>query len=92
MSNNPYRQGERDYVRGWMRNPYMDGWKREEWQRGYDIAENADRTRQVAELDRREKLWNVPVRARDEYIAMVDDFSPATVLEFMLAMHPEPES
>lgn len=36
-------------------------------------------------------LWNVPERARTEYMAMEDDFSPETVLDFMLAMHPEPE-
>lgn len=33
----------------------------------------------------------MPERARDAYIAMEDDFSPTTVLDFMLAMHPEAE-
>lgn len=36
-------------------------------------------------------LCNVPERARDKYMAMEDDFSPSTVLDFMLAMYPEPD-
>ncbi|MBY3334581.1 hypothetical protein HFN98_28805 [Rhizobium laguerreae] len=51
------------------------------------------RTREQAEADEHHKrwhdLWNVPERARDEYIRMEDRFGPETVLEFIKAMLPE---
>jgi hypothetical protein len=36
-------------------------------------------------------LCKVPERARGEFLAMEDNFCPDTVLDFMLAMHPEPD-
>lgn len=56
---------------------------RERWER------DALEAKWDAEEVRRENLWNVPERAKDAYMAMEDDFTPAKVLEFMLAMHPE---
>lgn len=51
---------------------------------------NAEETaRQNSPSVRWGNLWNVPERARDAFIAMEDDFGPVTVLDFMLAMHPE---
>ncbi|MCG7507101.1 hypothetical protein [Mesorhizobium retamae] len=91
MSNNPHGQGERDYARGWLNNPYKDDYKRKQWQQGYDTAEARDVRAKEAANERWNGLWNVPERARDEYIRMEDDFCASTVLEFMLAMHPEEE-
>ena len=89
MSSNPYRDGWRSYQNCYGRNPYSDAFKRSEWQRGYDEAEEAANAARDAQSDRWHSLWNVPERARDEYIAMEDDFSPQRVLDFMLAMYPE---
>ena len=89
MSNNPYRAGQRSYQNCYGKNPYSDTYKRSEWQRGYDDAEESDNAERNVRSDRWNGLWNVPERARDEYIAMEDDFTPQRVLDFMLAMYPE---
>ncbi|RVL38025.1 hypothetical protein [Sinorhizobium meliloti] len=42
--------------------------------------------------DRFNDLWNVPERAKHEYMMMEDNFCPSTVLDFMKAMLPEEEA
>jgi ribosome modulation factor len=85
----PYRDGERAYLNGYNKNPYSYATDRSEWQRGYDDAQSHSRNKMAAEQERRNSLWSVPDRAKDAYMAMEDDFSASTVLDFMLAMHPE---
>lgn len=89
MSKNPYKNGYASYNNGFSCNPFHSAISRDEWQRGYDAAEAHDREVRSFEVSRRSALWNVPERAKDAYIAMEDDFTPQTVLEFMLAMYPE---
>lgn len=89
MANNPYKDGQKSYHNGYSTNPYMSTISRDEWQRGYDDAAASEAGEVAAYNSRRDGLWNVPERAKDEYMRMEDDFCPKTVLEFMLAMHPE---
>jgi hypothetical protein len=89
MANNPYKDGQKSFRNGYSQNPYMSTIARDEWQRGYDDAESEAANKQDAYTSRRDGLWEVPERARDEYMQMEDNFSPSTVLRFMLAMHPE---
>jgi hypothetical protein len=89
MSKNPYKDGKRSYHNCYGQNPYSDAFKRSEWQRGYDEAEEADDAERNAQISRWNDLWNVPERAKDAYIAMEDDFCPQRVLDFMIAMYPE---
>lgn len=86
MANAPYRDGRRSYQNGYLQNPYIDTYKRNEWQRGYDDAAATENAERNAQSERWNDLWNVPERARDEYIAMEDSFCPETVLTFTKAM------
>ncbi|MCO7736411.1 hypothetical protein NJB95_07270 [Brucella intermedia] len=89
MGKNPYRSGYDSYRNGYWSNPFHSTISRDEWQRGFQDAEAADVQERSEAANRRDELWNVPERAKDAYIAMEDDFSPQTVLDFMLAMYPE---
>jgi hypothetical protein len=89
MANNPYKDGKKSYSNGHSHNPYMSTIARDEWQQGYDEAEAAATKEQDEHARRRDGLWEVPERARDEYMAMEDELCQSTVLRFMLAMHPE---
>lgn len=89
MGNNPYKDGQKSYRNGYWVNPYRDEHRRAEWQRGFEESEAAANGEQEAKNERRNSLWNVPERAKAEYIDMEDSFSPETVLGFMLAMYPE---
>ncbi|ANV24483.1 hypothetical protein [Agrobacterium pusense] len=40
----------------------------------------------LAHQQRLDDLWNVPEKARSEYLEMQDNFCPETVLEFTKAM------
>lgn len=63
--------------------------RRDEKRREREAEEEAER---VKYWDRILGLWNVPERAKHEYLMMEDDFCPSTVLEFMKAMLPEGET
>ena len=67
---------------------YWQNLRRAEEAAAREAAEAEERAERSA---RWQNLYNVPERARDEYMAMEDNFCPATVLDFMLAMHPEEE-
>lgn len=63
--------------------------RRDERRREREAEEEAER---VKYWDRLLGLWNVPERAKHEYLMMEDNFCPSTVLEFMKAMLPEEET
>lgn len=86
MARNAYRDGERAYARLYFDNPYLYEPNRSEWDRGFHDAMEAREALDKAEKQRRDDLWNVPRDARDAYIRMEDNFSPQTVLEFMIDM------
>jgi hypothetical protein len=58
--------------------------------------EAEDAAREEAERlqywDRSHGLWNVPERAKHEYLMMEDNFCPSTVLDFVKAMSPDEEA
>lgn len=89
---NPYKDGRSSYQSGWTNNPYKSTVNRDEWQRGFDDAEAAAESSNTEYWDRYNGLYNVPDRAKHEYIAMEDDFSPSTVLAFTKAMIPDEEA
>jgi hypothetical protein len=62
--------------------------RRDERRREREAEEEAER---LQYWDRFHGLWNVPERAKHEYLMMEDDFSPSTVLDFVKAMSPEEE-
>jgi hypothetical protein len=70
----------------------MSNWLKAQNRRAKAAEREAAQAEERAErASRRENLWNVPERARDEFLAMEDHFCPNTVLDFMLVMHPEPD-
>jgi len=81
-----YKRGQKAYRDGYWTNPYATEPSREQWQRGFDDAKSAASALQDAEAKRRDDLWNVPEGAKDEYIAMEENFGPEGVLNFTLAL------
>lgn len=83
---NHYKDGKKAYRAGYLTNPYTSTVNRDEWQRGFDDAQSEAEALQAVEAKRRDDLWNVPDEAKDEYIAMEDNFGPETVLRFTIAL------
>ena len=81
-----YNSGMKAFQSCYSNNPYRSEPARSEWQNGYDAARESDEHMKNLKDERWNSLWNVPEKARDEYISMEDKFSPKTVLEFILAM------